>query len=416
MLRSQVGSTLVLLVAQLLLVARGDAAQVSTNTPYPAGTPVTVLTAHHEIAGTLAEISDHSWIAVLESGAQQATLVPLASVEAIRGQAVQEVSIVVPAAPVPENLTAHSTVIVPAPTREAVEDVIPPGALALVSWNVQTGATSPNPDALRPQLVRGALGRILDGRYQILAAQEVANADGAERLRAMLPDGEPAWQALFRDTSARMDNGVWFRGAAGQAVDLGVLFTEAAAADERPDTDPARAVHPPHAAHFTVGEFDFTLITVHLTFQGGDTEESAREFVVLLDFLDEYFGQEDHDPDVIICGDFNMPSELAGEDGLTLDEVLQQDGRFEAGPHALHVLVDEKTSRSPASKGGLPNHNYDHFIVSDDCLEELLEARRLNPDVLTDDPRDPKMALTSDHFPIVAYFRTQGDRVRRDRP
>lgn len=415
MFPSEMGKPLILVLSALCCTAVENSANAATNTPYPAGTAVVVLTPNHEIAGTPADIDDRGWVAVLEAGAKQATVVPLGSVEAIRGGVSQEVSITVPAISMPESIPAR-TVIVPATPLEASEDAIPAGALALVSWNIQTGGTSPNPDALRPKLVEGALSRILGGRYQTLAAQEIANADGAERLRAMLPGGESTWQALFRDTSGRMDNGFWHRSDIGRAVDLGVLFTQSAAANERPETDPSRAVHPPHAAHFTVGDFDFTVISVHLTFQGGDTEESAREMVVLLDFLDEYFGQEDHDPDVIICGDFNTPSVASGESGLTLDEVLQNDGRFEAGPHALHVFVDEKTSRSPASKGGLPARNYDHFIVSEDCLEELIDARRLNPAVLTDDPRDPKMALTSDHFPIVAYFRTLGDRVQRDLP
>jgi len=47
-------------------------------------------------------------------------------------------------------------------------------------------------------------------------------------------------------------------------------------------------------------------------------------------------------------------------------------------------------------------------------LEELIQARRVSPVVLTADARDPEEALTSDHFPVVAFFRTQGEAVSRD--
>jgi hypothetical protein len=62
-----------------------------------------------------------------------------------------------------------------------------------------------------------------------------------------------------------------------------------------------------------------------------------------------------------------------------------------------------------------PKNNYDHFVLSEDCLEESDSAKRFSTGALTADANDPNKSLTSDHFPIVALFRTKGDNVHRDK-
>ena len=182
-------------------------------------------------------------------------------------------------------------------------------------------------------------------------------------------------------------------------------------------TDPDRSVHPPRAAHFTINDFDFTLITLHLTFAGGDTAESAREMGVVLDYLDEYFQEPGHDPDVIISGDFNIPSRLSGatgSGGITLDPIFDDDPRFQVGERRFVVTVHEPTSRRSVANGGTPANNYDHFILSADALEEFVQARRVDTVVLTANEDDPEQRLTSDHFPVVAFFQTLGAGIQPD--
>lgn len=290
--------------------------------------------------------------------------------------------------------------------------------LAIVSWNIQTGGTSTSASSERPPMVQRALARMLGGGYQILAAQEIPSEASSQVLVGLLPNNGASWSTSFFDTTSRMDNGFWYDGSVQVADDRDVLFTTGEKDEnDRWIVDEERALHPPHVAHFTIGSFDFTMITLHLTFQGGDAEESRREMQVILDYVDEYFQRADSDPDIIICGDFNLPSLASGErsDGLTLDDIIQEDGRFEDRSRGLRVLVDDKTSRSPVSSGAEPRNNYDHFIISEDCLEEFDSARRFPTRVLTDDPMDPEVTRTSDHFPIVAFFRTSGESVRRDR-
>lgn len=63
----------------------------------------------------------------------------------------------------------------------------------------------------------------------------------------------------------------------------------------------------------------------------------------------------------------------------------------------------------------MPANNYDHCVCSLDTLEEMIQARRVSPEILTSHPEDPELRLTSDHFPIVALYRTTGDGVSLDR-
>ena len=296
-------------------------------------------------------------------------------------------------------------------------DPIPAGWLAIISWNTQVGGTATASGSLRPPMVKSALAEMFGGSYQVLAAQEIPNNESAALLRNLLPGGESAWRSAFFDTTDSMDNGFWYRTSAVLRDSFVLLTTDQQDSMGRFIADDSRALHPPQVAQFEIGDFDFTLITVHLTFADGDTSESAREMKEVLNYLDWYFNQPDHDPDVVVCGDFNTPSMLSGQlgrDGITLDEVFDRDGRFQVGERRFAVTVHDSTSRSPASSGGGPARNYDHCVVSADTMEEFVQARRVSTNILTDHPDDPEVRLTSDHFPIVAFFKTAGDGVSLD--
>lgn len=132
------------------------------------------------------------------------------------------------------------------PTVPPLEEIphdrvgIPSGWLALVSWNVQAGGTSPSPDALRPEMVQAALGKMFGGAYQILASQEIPNAESAGVLTKLLPGGPLQWTASFFDTTDSMDNGVWHR-AGVTCRDAFPLFT-GSTLDGRVSNDPTYSV------------------------------------------------------------------------------------------------------------------------------------------------------------------------------
>jgi len=294
---------------------------------------------------------------------------------------------------------------------------IPTDWLALVSWNVQVGGVSTSPSAARPPMVADVLQRLFLRTYQLLAAQEVSGSGNSEVLLDLLPGGTDTWSASFVDTTDTQDNGFWFRPAVEISDERTLFATSMTDGSGRLVTDPAKSVHPLRAAHFRINDFDFTLVTRHLTFAGGATRESAREIRVLLDYLDDYFEQPGHGPDVIISGDFNIPSRLSGQTGsggIILDPIFDEDPRFQVGERRFVVTVHDPTSRRSAANGGTPSNNFDHFVLSADALEELVQARRVSTDILTDNVDDPVQRLTSDHFPIVAFFRTSGTGIQPD--
>ena len=310
--------------------------------------------------------------------------------------------------------TRHEAIPAPLPEIPTDRSPIPATWLALVSWNVQVGST--NTEAVNPRtgMVGSALSRLFGGTYQLLAAQEIPNASSAGVLSGLLPGGSAHWSNVFIDTTDDMDNGIW---SSADVVlrDSFLLFGTGQRDDAgRIVRDSTRSVHPPVVAQFQAGDFDFTLISLHLTFDNGNRQTSLDEFKRVLDYLDWYFNQPDHDPDVIVCGDFNLPSDLSGEGGLTLEQAFRDDPRFQAGERRFVETVHEPMSRSPVAGGGLPAHNYDHCVLSADTMEEFIQARRVSTNILTDDPEDPEMTLTSDHFPIVSIFRTRGDGVSLD--
>ena len=316
------------------------------------------------------------------------------------------------------SLLKNDPSIVPLPEIPHDQVGLPSGWLGLISWNIQVGCTSTDPSAARPPMVQDALSKMFLGSYQVLAAQEISNSDSSDYLRDLLPGGNTQWLSSFFDTNDSMDNGFWYSYGITLQDDA-VLFVTDEISNGKIIKDESRAVHPPVVARFAIDDFDFTLFSLHLTYASGNTSESARELRNILDYVEWYFNQPNYDPDVVICGDFNIPSLLSGQtgqNGITLDSVFDNDPRFQSGHRRFVVTVHEPTSRSLATNGGTPANNYDHCICSIDTLEEFIEARRVATDILTDHPDDPEVRLTSDHFPIIGFFRTIGEGITLDGP
>ena len=393
--------------------------------------PVRVL-----IAGTDAHVLDAGGVTGMISGLIQIKAVvpndlvgggsvPLTVViGGLSSQSGITIAIAPPQAPIGSSIDDKLQQLKTDPTLSFLPDLptdnstIPSDWLALVSWNTQIGGTSVVPGAPRPPMVQSALASLFSGTYQLLAAQEVPSSDSASLLQMLLPGGTTTWQTSFFDTTDTMDNGFWYRNGITLRDSFPLFVTDQKDSSGRIIADSSESVHPPQVAQFEIGDFDFTLITLHLTFANGDTAESVRELREILDYLDWYFNQPDHDPDVIVCGDFNTPSLLSlqtGKDGITLDSVFDQDPRFQVGERRFAVTIHEPTSRNSAAKGGLPVSNYDHCVVSVSTMKEFIQARRVAINILTDNPDDPEVRLTSDHFPIVAFFKIHGPGITLDR-
>jgi len=259
----------------------------------------------------------------------------------------------------------------------------------LISWNVQTlgmKASKGKKDALRL-----GLGRALAGAgSSIFAAQEVANDKGAETLALQLPGEGHGWTMSFEDTSDSMNNAIF----TGPGVRLNC--------SSNLNLEGVR--HPPHMAHVTVGDADFTVLSVHLSYAKGDAAASADELKLIMEWVRAQAAKPGADPDFVIAGDFNLPT---GK-GKTLSS-RSSDRSWEPIEEALGpgftALVDEPTSRRGREDAA---NNYDHFLVSDDFLdEELVAAGAIDAAEFIMAER-PAGARGSDHFPIALTFRKSG--------
>lgn len=266
----------------------------------------------------------------------------------------------------------------------------------IISWNVQTFG---NLNTNRQPFFESILPDLMEGDNCILAAQEVANDNGCSFMLEYLPGGDPVWDYSFQNTSDTQDNGIWYNSSMVSMDDEGFVFN-----------DPERAKHPIRWAHLTVNGFDFTVFSLHLTFQGGDAQAQKEEFVYLLDYLEDYFADADNDPDVVICGDFNLatdegkPQSNRGdeEDWITINDILEEHDVFDDGPNQLWVYVHLPTSRP----NKVPANNYDHIIISSSLKDNLIAADRWDTDLIDNQDTDSDYRV-SDHYPVYAVFEIQ---------
>ena len=266
----------------------------------------------------------------------------------------------------------------------------PSGELGrIISWNVQTlgkKASKAKKDALRYGLGRALIG----AGPAILAAQEIANDKGAETLTRQLPGEGRDWTVSFDDTSDAMNNAI-FAGPGVKVDCAGNLMLDGVR-------------HPPRMAHLTVGGADFTLLSVHLSYDKGDADSSAAELKLIMAWVRAQAAKPGADPDFVIAGDYN----LATANGKTLSARAEDRSWTpleESMGKGFTALVDEPTSRH--GREGVAN-NYDHFLVSDDFFnEEFVVAGAVST---TEVVAAEKQAggRASDHFPIALSFRQSG--------
>lgn len=275
--------------------------------------------------------------------------------------------------------------------------------LSVLSWNVQNfGDVNP----ARKTMAKTAYQAVLSTDIAVVVAQEITHEKGFNTLLGLFPGTTEQWGASFADTASRHDNGVFYRISIATMVAHGFIYEDALS--RKPNR--SKVLHPARWARIRVDDFDFTVISLHLTYQKGNTKESKREMLNILDWLDQYFKDPKSDPDVILAGDFNLPSSKGKAlskrkketSFMTLESIIQEHGKFLSGPHKLSVLIDDPTSRSRKGAG----NNYDHFIITQSVLDRLIAADRL-PMEIVDKIDAGTDVRVSDHYPVMATFCSQ---------
>lgn len=284
----------------------------------------------------------------------------------------------------------------------------------IISWNVQAFGANVSPE--REAAYSEVLGQMLSETRtaRILSFQEISNGTGAAKIGAMLPGGSERWNTSFNNTNGAMDNGFFTEREVGMGCERSLFAHQ----DEngRWQRDREYAMHTPRAAHMKVGDFDFTLLTIHLTFGSGNTGESARELTNILDWVARYLAQPGADPDVIITGDFNMPTKKGRtKPGWSVEDVLARHPTFGSadpsgsavGPREFMALVDAPTSRN---REGAPVNNYDHFLMTGDAYNEeyAKSSAGVVPNEFMRAIEERHGVLVADHLPISAGFYTSG--------
>lgn len=271
----------------------------------------------------------------------------------------------------------------------------------LVSWNLQTYGKRIK--AERKRASAEALRRIFaDAQSKVLAAQEIGDDAGAENVASALEGTRGSWTMDFENSRDAQDNGLFVRD--GKVECSGFLFSTTE--DQRVSRHPARA------AHVRIGDLDFTLITVHLEYNHGGAGSSVAELRRVLDWV---AARLDREPDVVVAGDFNLPTragKVLSQRGWDADWTPLEDVLAEYQALRMTPLVDEPTSR----RNGIAANNYDHFLVTRHLLETAYvrgSAQRLPESFLTAIEAQERVEI-SDHFPIALTLRSRGAGVSLD--
>ncbi|MBI5210199.1 MAG: hypothetical protein HY927_09545 [Elusimicrobia bacterium] len=300
-----------------------------------------------------------------------------------------------------------------------------PQPLRIISWNIRVFGRGVKPE--REAAVDSILERMFSEGHsgKVLAIQEVANEGGEGKFDEALPGKDSSWTPSFENTADSQDNAFFVR--TGVEVDCErFLFKEGS----------LKSLHPARVAHVRVGDLDFTIVTLHLSFRNGDPQDSKRELRHVLRWLREYLSDPANDPDVVVAGDFNLPTRRGKESSARsreaawtpIEDIIEDYPEFRRGPAAgqdapgkteLFALVDDLTSR----RKGEPANNYDHFILTGDLYrEEYVEgsAGVVEP-ALIERAEGRHDVVASDHFPISLRLRTggagnDGEPIRPDGP
>jgi endonuclease/exonuclease/phosphatase family metal-dependent hydrolase len=236
----------------------------------------------------------------------------------------------------------------------------------LATWNIRILSDGSRDDSELAQIAP-----IID-RYDLVAIQEVRDTVVLDRLLAILP----GWDYI---ASAEVGNIAKERYAYFYRASIFTpLGTDHVFNDANDDF-----IREPYIAHFNAGEFDFTLVTIHVIY--GDTVEERRAEIRLLDdvlaSVDSYNGAED---DVILLGDFNRPAD---------------DGAWQILTHDFVVDSSVKTTITDTS-------SYDNiWIDSVDTTEYQAfgEVYLFDEELFANDDDAASLAV-SDHRPVSVTF------------
>jgi len=244
------------------------------------------------------------------------------------------------------------------------------GELVIATWNVRFLSNGSRDDA-ELAVIAGLMSQ-----FDLIAVQELRDAEVMPRLLAFLP----GYDARISNKTGR---GQYERYAyvyrTSSVEPLGDAYLVA---------DPADIfIREPFVAHFRAGNFDLTLITVHVLY--GDSVTARRAEISRLDdvmkAVDAANGAEN---DVILLGDFNVSS---------ADPAWEMAGVRPLVPAVCPTTIFESSS-------------YDNMWWASEATKEADGAWGIvafDDFVFQGDDKAASLAV-SDHRPVWAGFQTDG--------
>jgi deoxyribonuclease-1-like protein len=247
--------------------------------------------------------------------------------------------------------------------------------LNLASWNIRILSNNSRDDS-----ELSAISQIIT-RYDLVAIQEVRDEQVIQRLIKFLPAG---WNYLISDQVGR---GVKERYAylydSQKVKPVGIDYVI---------SDPEDYfIREPYAASFVSGNFDFTLLTFHAIY-GDSIFDRRKEIGYLPDLIDHIQNTLGFEKDLILLGDFNLPSDDRAWSGFD--------------DYKAVIPPSEKTTITDTS-------SYDNFWLHENFTfnEEfisLLEIYKFD-ELLCMNNDSQASKIYSDHRPIAITFDTRYD-------
>lgn len=275
----------------------------------------------------------------------------------------------------------------------------------IATWNIREFGKS-----RRSEAAIHYIAEIL-GQFDLISVVELR--DDLTDLGRVLPILGPYWRAVYSD--AIPDD-------AGNRERLGFIYDKRAVtfnglAAEASAPRAKRGVEylseksfwrSPYFASFKSGNFDFVVLSTHIRW--GDSNETRRqEIEMLADWIEaKRLEKNCEDKDLIVMGDFNIPSrddalfKAITKHGLQIPKALlgAQGTNLERDKRYDQILHYPTFSESYANKGG----DLD-FYVSEARIKELFPAGMT---------KDKFTFQLSDHFPLWLQVNTDVDGQKLD--
>jgi len=241
-------------------------------------------------------------------------------------------------------------------------------SIKLATWNIRILSNGSRDDT---ELVE--IADILK-RYDLIAIQEARDTVVLNRLQAILP----GYDYIASSPVGRRVKEIYayfYKPSVISTIGTAYIFL-----------DPGDVfIREPFIVCFKAGNFDFTLIDIHVLY--GDSETERREEIKLLDDVllnvDENNGGE---KDIILLGDFNFDSTDTGWQITTYNPVV---------PPSTKTTITDTSSYDNIWTN--PTYTYEY--------QEPLEVYRFDELVFNNNDEAASLAV-SDHRPVSVIFKT----------